>query len=65
MPTLYWCPHQVLKATGAPALFFIYIILVFNYLPNLHTRNISYYIFWLQAFLLTPRNINFIFGLTL
>ena len=19
MPTLYWCPHQVLKATGAPA----------------------------------------------
>ena len=18
MPTLYWCPHQVLKATGAP-----------------------------------------------
>ena len=20
MPTLYWCPHQVLKATGAPAL---------------------------------------------
>ena len=20
MPTLYWCPHQVLKATGAPGL---------------------------------------------
>ena len=20
MPTLYWCPHQVFKATGAPAL---------------------------------------------
>ena len=20
MPTLYWCPHQVLKATGAPVL---------------------------------------------
>ena len=20
MPTLYWCPHQVLKATGAPEL---------------------------------------------
>ena len=20
MPTLYWCPHQVLKATGAPAI---------------------------------------------
>ena len=20
MPTLYWCPNQVLKATGAPAL---------------------------------------------
>ena len=19
IPTLYWCPHQVLKATGAPA----------------------------------------------
>ena len=19
MPTLYWCPHQVLKVTGAPA----------------------------------------------
>ena len=18
MPTLYWCPHQVLKSTGAP-----------------------------------------------
>jgi hypothetical protein len=20
MPTLYWCPHQVLKTTGAPEL---------------------------------------------
>ena len=20
IPTLFWCPHQVLKATGAPAL---------------------------------------------
>jgi hypothetical protein len=31
MPTLYWCPHQVLKATGAPVVAKKHTILVYPF----------------------------------
>ena len=39
MPTLYWCPHQLLKATGAPA--YIYFFFIISDLQKEQIRSLN------------------------
>ena len=39
MATLYWCPHQVLKATGAPV---FKENMVVDFIPNSNLTYLSY-----------------------
>jgi hypothetical protein len=51
MPTQYWCPHQVLKATGAPEVstfifsFPLLHLSPFFFLYSLYIFYISFYLF--------------------
>ena len=55
MPTLYWCPHQVLKATGAPDAAVVFVKCTGMTIGN---KMVSTFITYWEIHFIFPKNLN-------